>query len=117
MGHLVYDTNPNELQRQVFQTDTGKVIAEYLGTEIPDPSNETLARRAEELAEYNQVYGNASTTENPVGNEITTEIVGNKRKFDEVGGRRRTRRNKKGKTRKGKTRKGRTMKHRRHYRK
>jgi hypothetical protein len=123
MGHLVYDTNPNKLQYKVFRTGRegpAETIAEYLGTEIPDPSHETLARRAEERAAYNQVYGNASTTENPVGNEITTEIVGNKRKFDEVGGRRRTRRNrrnKKGKTRKGKTRKGRTMKHRRHYRK
>jgi hypothetical protein len=39
------------------------------------------------------------------------------KKEDEVGGRRKSRRNKRGKTRKGKSRKSRTMKRRRHYRK
>ncbi len=48
--------------------------------------------------------------------------TGTKIKYDDIGGRKRSRRNRRGKTRRGKTRKGkarkgRTRKHRRHYRK
>jgi hypothetical protein len=45
------------------------------------------------------------------------ETSGTKRKFGEMGGRKRSRRNRRGKTRKGKTRKGKARKSRRHYRK
>jgi hypothetical protein len=128
MGHLVYDKTTNNLQDKVFESDTGKVIADYLGTEIPGPSAETLARRAEERAAYDQVYGNESAETLTRQEEEQTAYNGSMMDVEEQGmdvkergrGGRRTRRskrNKRGKTRKGKSRKGRTMKHRRHYRK
>lgn len=100
LGHLVNDRNTNELQNDVFQSGLegpAGIVAEYLGSEIRKPDAQTLAQREEELTAYNQVYGN--------------------KRNDEIGGRRKSRRNKRGKTRKGKSRKNRTRKHRRHYRK
>lgn len=49
-----------------------------------------------------------------IADYVGTDVL---KKQDEVGGRRKSRRNKRGKTRKGKSRKNRTRKHRRHYRK
>jgi hypothetical protein len=89
IGHLVNDESKNKLQDQVFRSGP---------------------------------LGPAGIIDAYVGTDVLKkdeeQTVGTKRKFDEVGGRKRTRRNKKrkGRTRKGKSRKGKTMKRRYHYR-
>lgn len=105
LGHAAYDVgtadteteqNLANLQRKIFGSDLGKVIAEFAGYQMPDPTAEQL----EQLRNRSTLSGHKRTLEKVEG-----------------GRKRRTRRNKRGKTRKGKSRKSRTMKHRRHYRK
>ena len=104
--HMGYDNpNPNDSDREQNLTKLkGKIFSEIgMASTIGDaigPSADILKpKRANK-------------------NEISNTLSGNKRKLEEVGGRRRTRRTRRSRRNKrSKTRKGRTMKHRRHYRK